>query len=169
MGGCCSQGAPYIAYPCELPLQIQQTFTIDGKKKGLDVKLSLPPPKLKLGDLLELNDNTKVKVSLCGLTGFNARLKKECEYQDRAHCIRRDSSIFGFVLDGHGPRGREMAEICQIFFTDFFKTHEEGFQRPDENKVFEEMYAQCNEKLRETYAEENSSDAPYADWKFSGV
>lgn len=170
MGGCCSQGAPYISYPYELPLQIEQTFTIEGKRKGADLKLSLGRPRYSEGYMLELSDNTHAKISACGLAGFNARQKQECDYQDRVHYIVQDTAVFGFVLDGHGPRGKEMAETCQVFFVNYFKTHLALFNEPND-KVFEDLFQQCNAELREVYAsnEANPDTHPLDDGQFSGV
>jgi len=170
MGGCCSQGVPYISYPYELPLQIEQTFTIEGKRKGAELKLSLGGPRYSEGYLFELTDNTHVKISACGLAGFNARQQQECDYQDRVHFITHDDAVFGFVLDGHGPRGKEMAETCQVFFVNYFKANLARFDHPTD-EVFENLFRLCNDELKETYlVNEDSPDTlSLDDGQFSGV
>lgn len=171
MGGCCSQGAPYISYPYVLPFQIEQTFTIEGKRKGAELKLTLAGPRYSDGDYGELSDSTKVKISACGLAGLNARHKQESDFQDRVHFVCDDDNIFGFVLDGHGPQGKNMAETCKIFLTGFFDTNKhERFNHPDD-KLFEDMFRLCNDQLRETYVpnEDNPDAFPSDDGLFSGV
>ena len=133
--------------------------------------LSLAGPYYSYGELCELSDSTKVKISACGLAGVNARHKQESDYQDRVDFVCDDDNIFGFVLDGHGPQGKDMAETCKTFLTGYFETNKnDRFNHPNE-ELFQDMFRLCNDQLKDTYVpnEDNPDALPSEDGLFSGV
>ena len=171
--GCCRSSDLNIAYPYEFPLTIERTFAIDRERTGAKLAISLNNPQESRGAVVEVIPGMQAKVSGCLIPGFNARLKKDLVCKDRFYFSHSGSPFFGFVLDGHGEKGREAAAHCHQFLIDFYTTNTAQFEASPTDAL-KKMIAQCHEELQDVARREDDyvprkSGGKVSDWQFTGV
>ena len=169
MGGCCSRAEPKIAYQYSFPLRIEKTFGIDRHQEGAELRIELSPPRDTFGAVETIEEGVSVKVSGCVIAGYNARLTREVECKDRLFVTTHDSTVFAFVLDGHGEFGGEAASEASKFFQGYYVEHQSEFKESTED-CMKTAFRLCQEHLRERLERHRRTEGDVGEgWRFSGA
>ena len=143
------EGECYIVleYRQTANLVIKQRDALGRVVRGLQVRLRLSSP-VTLETFTAVLGRTAIAGSCCALPGQFPTSAEAWGCQDRVKTEISEDSLLVCLCDGHGPEGGKVAEYCQHYAAEYYRSHIFEFQH-DPSMNFTILCEVCHNKLKE--------------------
>lgn len=128
-------------------LVIKQRDALGRVQRGLQVRLRLSSP-VTLETFSAILGKTAIAGSCCVLPGQFPTSSEAWVCRDRAKAEVSEDSLLVCVCGGQGPEGGKVAEYCQHYATEYYRSHIFEF-RHDPSMNFTILCEVCHNKLKE--------------------